>query len=82
MSLTASLPCWTGWKFQTNIPIVSLTSSEVTCTARATTDTTHASIEQIGTMSTNIALDYYNHYPEATMPWIERAEKALDLLAK
>ena len=50
--------------------------------ARATTDTTHASIEQIGTMSTNIALDYYNHYPEATMPWIERAEKALDLLAE
>ena len=61
---------------------MSLTSSEVTCTARATTDTTHASIEQIGTMSTNIALDYYNHYPEATMPWIERAEKALDLLAE
>lgn len=30
---------------------------------RAATDTTHTSMEQIGTMSTNIALDYYNHYP-------------------
>jgi len=49
---------------------------------RAATDTTHTSMEQIGTMSTNIALDYYNHYPNATMPWIERAEKALDLLAE
>ena len=50
--------------------------------ARAAADTTHASIEQVGTMSTNIALDYYNHYPENAMPWIERAEKALDMLAK
>ena len=49
---------------------------------RAAADTTHASIEQVGTMSTNIALDYYNHYREAAMPWIERAEKALDLLAE
>ena len=49
---------------------------------RAVADTTHASIEQVGTMSTNIALDYYNHYREAAMPWIERAEKALDLLAE
>ena len=49
---------------------------------RAATDTTHASIEQMGTMSTNIALDYYNHYPEATMTWIERAEKSLDILAE
>ena len=49
---------------------------------RATADTTHTSIEQIGTMSTNIALDYYNHYPEVAMPWIERAEKALDILAE
>ena len=49
---------------------------------RAATDTTHTSMEQIGTMSTNIALDYYNHYPEAAMPWIERAEKALDMLAE
>ena len=45
-------------------------------------DTTHAAIEQTGTMSTNIALDYYNHYPETAMPWIKRAEKALDMLAK
>ena len=49
---------------------------------RAAADTTHASTEQMGTMSTNIALDYYNHYPEAAMPWIERAEKALDILAE
>ena len=49
---------------------------------KAATDTTHTSMEQIGTMSTNIALDYFNHYPEAAMPWIERAEKALDLLAE
>lgn len=49
---------------------------------RAATDTTHASIEQIGAMSTNIALDYYNHYPKSAMSWIERAEKALDMLAK
>lgn len=49
---------------------------------KAVTDTTHTSMEQIGTMSTNIALDYFNHYPEAAMPWIERAEKALDLLAE
>jgi serine phosphatase RsbU (regulator of sigma subunit)/tetratricopeptide (TPR) repeat protein len=51
-------------------------------TEKATADTTHASIEQIGTMCTNIALDYYNYYPEASMPWIERAEKALDILAE
>lgn len=50
--------------------------------ARAAADTTHAAIEQVGTMSTNIALDYYNHYLEEAMPWIERAEKALDLLAE
>lgn len=50
--------------------------------ARAAADTTHAAIEQVGTMSTNIALDYYNHYIEEAMPWIERAEKALDLLAE
>ena len=49
---------------------------------KAATDTTHASIEQIGTMSTNIALDYYNHYPEAALAWITRAEKALDILAE
>jgi tetratricopeptide (TPR) repeat protein len=49
---------------------------------KAATDTTHASIEQIGTMSTNIALDYYNHYPEAALTWIARAEKALDILAE
>ena len=49
---------------------------------KAATDTTHASIEQIGTMSTNIALDYYNHYPEAALTWITRAEKALDILAE
>jgi serine phosphatase RsbU (regulator of sigma subunit) len=49
---------------------------------KAATDTTHASMEQIGTMSTNIALDYYNHYPEASMRWIERAEKSLDMLAE
>ena len=49
---------------------------------RAATDTTHTSMEQIGTMSTNIALDYYNHYPKTAMPWIERAEKALDMLAE
>ena len=49
---------------------------------KVATDTTHTSMEQIGTMSTNIALDYFNHYPEAAMPWIERAEKALDLLAE
>jgi len=49
---------------------------------KAAKDTTHASMEQIGTMSMNIALDYFNHYPEAAMPWIERAKKALDMLAK
>ena len=50
--------------------------------ARATNDTTHVSIEQIGTMSTNIALDYFNHYQEAAMRWIARAEKSLDILAE
>ena len=50
--------------------------------ARAATDTTHVSIEQIATMSTNIALDYYNHYPKAAMRWIKRAEKSLDMLAE
>jgi serine phosphatase RsbU (regulator of sigma subunit) len=49
---------------------------------RAAADTTHASIEQMGTMCTNIALDYYNHYPMEAMPWIERAEKALDMLTE
>ena len=49
---------------------------------RAAADTTHASMEQVGTTSTNIALVYYNHYREAAMPWIERAEKVLDLLAE
>ena len=45
-------------------------------------DTTHATIELAGTMSSNIATSYYNDYPELAMPWIDRAEKMLDKLAE
>ena len=44
-------------------------------------DTTHTSMELVGTMSANIATAYYNDYPDKAMPWIERAEKSLALLA-
>ena len=48
----------------------------------ATTDTTHVTMEMIGTTSSNIATSYYNDYPDKAMPWIERAEKAFDMLAE
>ena len=48
----------------------------------AATDTTHTTMELIGTMSTNIATAYYNDYPDKAMPWIERAEKSLSMLAE
>ena len=45
-------------------------------------DTTHVTMEMFATMSSNIATSYYNGYPEASMPWIERAEKSLDIVAE
>ena len=44
-------------------------------------DTTHTTMELAGTMSANIATAYYNDYTDKAMPWIERAEKSLAMLA-
>ena len=48
----------------------------------AATDTTYATVETMGTLVSNIATSYYNSYPEEAMPWIERAEKFLDIMAE
>jgi serine phosphatase RsbU (regulator of sigma subunit) len=48
----------------------------------AATDTTHVTLETMGTLMANIATSYYNSYPDLSMPWIERAEKFLDMMAE
>ena len=48
----------------------------------AATDTTHVTLETMGTLIANIATSYYNSYPDLSMPWIERAEKFLDMMAE
>ncbi len=48
----------------------------------ADTDTTLVTLEQIGNTCTNIAISYCDVSPEAAMPWIERAEKSLDMVVE
>ena len=48
----------------------------------AAADTSYKATESLALSATNIASVYSGEYPEAAMPWIERSEESLDMLAE